>query len=84
VPAPKTGCGEPSWGVIVVNEFGPLVMIGDVADKVKPALPPPHSADSKLSSCPVSSKYVSVTELLANPLPGICVLKVRLATPPML
>jgi len=55
VPGPKTGCGEPSLGAIVVNELGPLVMIGEVVDKSYPNLPPPHSDESRLSSCPVSS-----------------------------
>ena len=69
MPGPKTGCGEPSLGAIVVNELGPLVMIGEVVDKSYPNLPPPHSDESRLSSCPVSSRYVSVTELLTSPLP---------------
>ena len=43
MPGPKTGCGEPSLGAIVVNELGPLVMLGQVVDKSYPNLPLPHS-----------------------------------------
>ena len=83
MPGPKTGCGEPRTGEIVVSAFGPLVIIGAVLDQVNPDLKPFHAEESR-PSCPVTNTYVSVIELLANPLPGICVLEIRFATPPML